>query len=361
MFCVNLSDAKYCVYNKFLGKEKYEQFLQEQRIDSVVHLEHAKNQFHDFLSKHPIPSSYQTDCDQCSGNYLHQSSNLINCYESRKCFDSINCYGLSDAKDCVDGLGFGEGLTESGLFVDVGINSSSVFQSVECWNNVHNLRYCSHCEDSSNLFGCVGLRGREYSILNKQYSKAEYHKTIEEITRLMKAKRKWGKPLAPSFSGFAYNHSLAGDIFPLSQAQATLMGHYWDERGEGIKPSQLLSLGDANTPVIFEDIPDSLTDASLDQVFNAIYLCEMTGRPFRVVKQEALLLQSMKIALPTRCFEQRHAERLKKLSVGKLESREDIEGDQIESSFSKSWKRDVLSLSKFKKVVEENSENIQAS
>lgn len=360
MFCANLVDAKFCIFNKFVGEEKFRQFVKEQSLDSVVHLEQAKNSFQDFIKDNPIPSRFETDCQDCTGNYLHNCNTVRNGYELRNCRNVVNCYGLSDAESCVDGLGFGEGLSDSALFVDVGINSSFVFQSVECWNNVHHLRYCSHCEDSSNLFGCVGLRGKEYCILNKQYTKEDYFTTVDAIVRMMRAKRKWGKPLAPLFSGFAYNHSLAGELFPLSQAQATLMGYHWDERSDGIKPSQLLTLGDINSPIAFADLPDSLSGAtSLDEVYNSIYLCEMTGRPFRIVKEEAQLLHAMHIAPPTRCFEQRHTERLKKLSLGRLYRRKDSEGDEILSAFANSWKRPVLAVEKLEKIIQTNSKSLQ--
>jgi hypothetical protein len=40
--------------------------------------------------------------------------------------------------------------------------------------------------NSSNLFGCIGLRGKEYCILNKQYTKEEYEALVPKIIEKMK-------------------------------------------------------------------------------------------------------------------------------------------------------------------------------
>jgi hypothetical protein len=46
---------------------------------------------------------------------------------------------------------------------------------------------------SSNLFGCIGLRGKEYCILNKQYTKEEYETLVPKIIEKMKADGEWGE------------------------------------------------------------------------------------------------------------------------------------------------------------------------
>jgi len=57
--------------------------------------------------------------------------------------------------------------------------SSYIFDS----NNV----ICSQdCYDSNNLFGCIGLKKKEYCIFNKQYTQADYEKLVPQLVEHMK-------------------------------------------------------------------------------------------------------------------------------------------------------------------------------
>src|SRR3989344_471814 len=60
-----------------------------------------------------------------------------------------------------------------------------------CWES-HNIYYSDLCSFSSNLFGCISLKHKNYCILNKQYTKAEYEKLISKIISHMKEMGEWG-------------------------------------------------------------------------------------------------------------------------------------------------------------------------
>jgi hypothetical protein len=45
--------------------------------------------------------------------------------------------------------------------------------------------YCDQCFDSKNIFGCIGLRTKEFCILNKQYTKEEYEILLPKIIEHM--------------------------------------------------------------------------------------------------------------------------------------------------------------------------------
>ena len=47
------------------------------------------------------------------------------------------------------------------------------------------VQYSFFTINSSNLFGCVGLRNKQYCILNKQYTKEEYEKLVPKIIEHM--------------------------------------------------------------------------------------------------------------------------------------------------------------------------------
>jgi hypothetical protein len=57
-----------------------------------------------------------------------------------------------------------------------------------------------------------------------------------------------------------------------------------------------------------KDLPDikDITDDILQQVI----ICEVTGKPFKIIKQELDFYRKYSILLPTKCFDQRHLERV---------------------------------------------------
>jgi len=69
----------------------------------------------------------------------------------------------------------------------VGYNSYNLFACHTCSEKSSNMCYCAKCTTSSNLFGCIGLRNKEYCILNKQYTKEEYELLVPKIIEKMKA------------------------------------------------------------------------------------------------------------------------------------------------------------------------------
>ena len=47
------------------------------------------------------------------------------------------------------------------------------------------------CQNVANLFGCVGLKNKQYCILNKQYTKEEYETLVVRIIQQMQQTGEW--------------------------------------------------------------------------------------------------------------------------------------------------------------------------
>ena len=60
----------------------------------------------------------------------------------------------------------------------VGYNAYSCLFTNQAFNQLTNIYYCNQCFRSNDLFGCVGLSGKKYCILNKEYPKDEYDKIV---------------------------------------------------------------------------------------------------------------------------------------------------------------------------------------
>ncbi len=90
------------------------------------------------------------------------------------------------AKDCMDYSGWGNGAELIYDSANVGNNVSNTKFSAYCFPDVLNTEYCLWCIASKNNFGCVNLKRKSYSILNKQYSKEEFEELKQKIIENMK-------------------------------------------------------------------------------------------------------------------------------------------------------------------------------
>jgi hypothetical protein len=178
---------------------------------------------------------------------------------------------------------------------------------MECWPDSSDLEYCVHCHSSSNLFGCVGLKKKQYCIFNKQYDKEDYFALREKIIRHMNEAPyidkqgkvyKYGDFFPVEFSPFAYNETLAQDFFRLNKTEANQKGYLW--RDPDLRQYQ--------TTIGAGDLPDHIRDAR-DELIKEIIKCSSCGLAYRIVPMELAFYRRMNLPLPRLCPECRFRER----------------------------------------------------
>jgi hypothetical protein len=173
----------------------------------------------------------------------------------------------------------------------------------------------------------VGLRNKQYCILNKQYTKEEYEKMVPKIIEHMnsmpytdkKGKAyKYGEYFPPEFSPFAYNETSTQEFFPLTKEQALKQGYRWQD--QETKTYEI-----TKKP---EDLPDNIKDVP-DTILNDIIQCahsqncdENCSLGFKIVPQELEFYRRMNFPLPRLCPSCRHYQRLKQRSPIKLWERQ---------------------------------------
>ena len=340
LFCTNLKGKRFHVFNQPVTEEVFRKTVADWDFGSRAKVELARERFVRFLADKPVPHLFTDDPSTTSGNYLHESTKAFNCYE---CFDSTNlldCNNLFEAEHCLEGFGLGEKLENCAQFVSVGGAAKNVINCIECWGNVSDLMYCSHCEDSRHLFACVGLRGKEYCIFNKQYSKSDYESLRTSIVNFLKERRIWGRFFPAQFSGHAYNNSSANLYMPLTKVTAKMMGFDWDDSDAFLSPSELLSKDSSGE--LYQDVPAKAADLDDSKIKNAVYLCELTGKPFTISSDEAGLYKRLNIAPPVRAFEQRNLERIRSLAPRRLTVKGNEETGEFETAFPEDWAQPVL-------------------
>ncbi len=297
LLSINLRNKEYCILNEQLTKEEYEQRVQELNLSSHASVEHLKSTWQkERIAKGIYRDSNAINCEQCSGDNLKNCKNCLHCFNAS---GSENCkylYDVLDATDCHD-LNYSLYKPEAAyeLISTLNIVCSAFNMASHYCSNVY---YCDLTNNSKNLFGCIGLNRKEYCILNKQYLKEEYEEFLPRIIEHMKQTGEWGQFFPVNLSPFGYNETVAQEYMPISQQEAEERGWNWCE--EKYPGKQYLG-----PPVL---IPHHINDVT-DDICNQILLCEITGKPYKIIPQELVFYRQTKTPLPHRCPEERHQER----------------------------------------------------
>jgi hypothetical protein len=277
--CVNLKNKKYYIFNEPFSKEEYENKIAELRKDAD-----GRKLWYKFPQKY-IHGRHNVDV---SGDYIEGSKNVHDSYMTFKMEDSRYCTYTTGGKDCYDFTNYAE--TSELLYetLQAGDHISRVRWSFFVVTGVRDVDYSMFIIGGNNLFGCVGLRKKEYCILNKQYTPEEYSKLRTKIIEGMKTRGEWGEFFSPEFSPFAYNETTAYEHFPLTRDEVLAKGYEWRER-----------------------------EKSNYQIGGDVVACEHGGScehdcpgAFRLVPAEKEFYTKMRLPPPTQCPNCRHAARL---------------------------------------------------
>ena len=179
----------------------------------------------------------------------------------------------------------------------IGYNAQNIRFSHCCMEQCSDLTYCQFCFHSSYLFGCIGLRHKKNCIFNLSYTKHDYDRLRSRIIAHMKETGEWGEFFPISISTFGYNETVSQLYFPLTKSEAEKKGYKWTD--EEVKTANT----NAHPP------PDTLVDTS-DTLASQLFVCEASGKPFKLISQELKFYRKHNIPPPARCFQQRHRDRI---------------------------------------------------
>ena len=323
--CVGLRNKQYNIFNKQYIKEEYEKKLKEFDFRSYKIILEAQGLFKKIKFDFPHKYALLTNCQNVFGNNVRHSKNCFNCFDIESGIENSKyiVYAGLGLKDSYDAYNVG---TNASLFYDsisCGFNCSKILFSNFVWHNNFDVYYSQFCKNSSNLFACIGLRNKQYCILNKQYTKEEYEQLVPKIIEHMnnmpyidKKGRiyKYGEFFPPELSPFSYNETIAQEYFPLTKEQAIQQGYSWkDPEERNIKPT-----------ITSDQLPDHIKDVS-DTITKEIIECAHKGEcneqcttAFKIIPQELEFYRKMNLPLPRLCPNCRHYQRLKQRNPLKL-------------------------------------------
>ena len=324
--CSNLRGKNYCYFNQQFSKQEYELKINEINMGSYSNIKIIKEKFYEeiyFTSIHRFTDLI--NCYGSTGDHLKNTKNCVNCFDfggdnAENCrYVDWSGFNTKDLYDTGPGAGWGSSFLYEGLDIN---ESSSVIGTVVCYDS-NNVQYSFNIQNSSNLFGCYGLHGKQYCILNHQYTKEEYEEMIPKIIKHMSDMPyidtkgriyKYGEFFPSELSPFAYNETIAQEYFPLTKVEAIEQGYRWKDKEER----------NYNIDIHTEDIPDNIKDIS-DNITDKIIECSHKGlcnqqctEAFKIIEEELSFYKRMNLPIPRLCPNCRHYERLLQRNPMKL-------------------------------------------
>lgn len=290
----NLRNKENYFMNKPMKKEEYEEAVKKY-LGSQSGVDEAKKILGQLRQERIHKYVNVVNCEESTGDFLINCKNCENCYDVN---DSQDCTNLNvgvHVRDCFD-------CSNMYLKSELCYSTLGTIEAYGCLFSLfvfhsQNILYSQFCYNSSNLFGCFGLRKKQYCIFNKQYTKEEYEALVPKIITQMKETNNWGFFFPMWMSPFAFNETVAFEFEPLTPEQAAAAGYQFrianprENKPATIAPPETLA---ATPPTITKEL----------------LVCESCGKNYRIIEQELAALKRMNMPIPRTCNDCRHFERL---------------------------------------------------
>jgi hypothetical protein len=299
---VNLKNVRYAIFNQVVSKEEYEKALAE--LTSREKRNELRKKAQEFFTGFPVKYFHGLRNVGVTGDYVQNSKNSKHVFDSDELEDCKYINHGHQVKDSEDAYVLVD-KSERCFEVVSGISLSNVLASYCVWH-CYDAAYTDTAENSHHLFGCVGLRKKEYCILNKQYSKEEYEELRKKIIEQMKEQGLYGDFFPAQFSPFAYNETVAPEYHILTKEEALKRGFTWREEE---KKSYETTLQSDSIPLTIKEVSDDI----IKEIIECAHKGECSDRcttAFRITADEFTLYKKLGIPLPALCFNCRHAARI---------------------------------------------------
>jgi hypothetical protein len=311
----NLNHQQYVFRNQKLTKEEYFEKLGSEKIGNYQNLLKLKEEFKTLKENSLYRFANIVASQDVTGDNIFNSRGIRRGFWMKESENvSYSLRVLKESKDIhdVQGLVQGELVYES---TGAGFNPYKTAFSFGV-DSTKEAFYSTCCYGSSNIFGCVGLRNKEYCILNKQYSQQQYEALLPRLKELMnklpyKDKKgrvyTFGEFFPSELSPFGYNETVAQDYFTLTEKEAKEKDFNW--KNPEMKKYKI--------EISIENIPKEIKETSED-IVGKIIACEHSGKcndrcttAFKLVKEELQFYKLLGVPVPHLCPNCRYIERLK--------------------------------------------------
>ena len=311
ILCTNLRNKSYCIKNVQYTKEEYSKKKKNLDLNTRSGVEKAKIKFQELWNNAFHKHLKLTNTVNVVGDQVSNSRKCFGVFDFRDEAENVKyaCWGAHGLKDAYDvGPGCGDGCELNYEGISVGVQNSKIFFGATVWYS-RDIFYSFMMNNCSYCFGCASMNGKQYCILNKQYTKEEYEMLVPKIIGQMKKvpyidkqgrSYGFGEFFPAEISPFAYNETIAQDYFPINEQTAQKKGFLWRE----YTPSSY------KTTIKGSDLPQTIAEVS-DSILNEVIECEITKKPFKILEQELNFYRRFDLPLPSIHPEERHVRRLK--------------------------------------------------
>jgi hypothetical protein len=307
----NLRNKSNVFRNEQLTKEEYNARMAEVNLASYETRGQLAEEFLDLIQNNTFHKYAVTERNaNCTGSMLFNSKNAHNCFDADLIEDSKYIYSAQPLKTCMDIYHAGFNME---LCYEVhGCTRVSNCQFCHlCYDNM-NVSYSDSCQNSQNLFGCVGIKKGEYMIFNKKYSKEEYTKLREKIIAHMNETGEYGEFFPPSIAPVAYNETQGNFYMPMTKEETLARGWNWEDKLPGTYGKETIQP---------EQIPDTITDTN-ELILKEIFKCVDCTKNYNIIPDEFAFYKRENIPLPRRCSDCRYMRRFNMRPPRKLWTRE---------------------------------------
>ncbi len=338
--CTNLNQKQFYVNNIFVGKDEFEK--ERQKI--------LKNSTRMSTRTEFVPSIRNLNCEYCSGD------NLTNCQHCHECFslkESEYCkYAQlgTNNKYCSDANFFDK--NERAYEVINAHKNNTLWFDALVWY-CQNVLYSYSCFNANDLFWCVSLHSHEHHcILNTPYSVQEYETLCGKIIDHMRSTGEWWEFFPHSLSPFWYNETVASEYFPMTEEEVKAQWWNWYE-GE----NKNTYIWNHYSPLPISQYDEKIVGyetatKNINEVLGWIIECEITGKPFKIIKQELVFYIENSLPIPIRHPDQRHKERMDLRNPRKLYERTCAKcGENIITTYAPDKTEKVVCEECYKKLV----------
>ncbi len=327
LFSSNLRHKKYYVHNEKVSKEEYERILTNLNLSSRESFKKAREQWKFVIQNAAHRDMWNINSEASTGNDVHNSKNCKYSFNISNCEDCRYLYDVLDAKDCQD-LNYSLYNPEASYEL---ISTLSMKYSAFCMAShyCNNAYYSEQCENSNNIFGCIGLKKAQYCILNKQYTKQEYEDLLPKVIKHMQDTGEWGNFFPAKYSPWGYNQTVAHEHYPLNKEQANSAGFNFVEIHINKNSSS----------------SDTLPPDTIDIGFKSdVYNCSKTKKAFKFTEQEIKFYKKLDLPLPDQCPDKRHINRMNLKPPRKLyKSKCQASGNEVVTSYNLDRKEKIYS------------------
>lgn len=304
----NLNNKKYCVNNIQYSKDEY--FKIKSDFISKLNINWNMIKFQEIFNRFPKKSLDIYNSELSLWELIVDSKNVFNSYVIQEWLNLKYCreslFKIEDSYDCF------QSWVNTSLWYEVLTSSMNIYNplfSMVIRSNCNNIIYSSNIHNSSNLFWCVWLRNKQYCIFNKQYTKEEYEELVPKIIEHMKNTWEWWEFFPTSLSLFGYNETVAQEYYISDMEDALEKWFKWSNYEASFPKVEKIIPG-SKLPYNIEDIPDDILNWAIE--------CELTKKPFRIIKQELDFYRKHKLPIPRRHPDQRHLDRMCSINLKKL-------------------------------------------